>query len=104
MRMTLPGPRSWPGERTYVAARRSVSGLLADPDRDQLVNLLEYAFDSAPLTPSDFPVKVTRTAEAVEMRYSISDAITDLLFEPEASSDLRAVDRLRSRSRSGRSR
>ena len=89
-RAELVGP---PTDSNYAAWREvvfpeavredeTVSGLLADPDRHQLVNLLEYAFDSAPLTPSDFPVKVTRTAEAVEMRYSISDAIKDLLFEP----------------------
>ena len=78
-------------ETTFPEAARAddtVSGPLADPDRDRIANLFEYAFGSAPLVSSSSPVSVARTSTHLEIRYPMHEAAADVILQPEAASDL----------------
>ncbi len=76
---------------TFPEATRAddaVSGPLADPDRDRLANLFEYAFGIEPLTSSSSLVSVARTSTHLEIRYPRHQGVSDIVLEPEAGSDL----------------
>jgi hypothetical protein len=65
-----------------------IAGPLADPDRDRLANLFEYAFGSDPLTSSSPPITVLKTPTHLEIRYPRQQDATDVVIMPEAASDL----------------
>jgi len=75
------------------ARRATVWGELADPDGDGVVNLLEYAFGGDPMlaSPDTRPQTHFVTEGGVEylaVTFRPNPSAIDLLFEPQASSDL----------------
>ena len=66
----------------------AISGENADPDSDQLVNLIEYALNLAPKSPEISPV--TKLASGVYLALSAAKnpAASDLVWGAEVSSDL----------------
>ncbi|MBC8009440.1 MAG: fibronectin type III domain-containing protein, partial [Burkholderiales bacterium] len=79
--------RAW--RRTHFATPENTgpAANLADPDADGLVNLLEYALSTAPLSPGTAPnVRVTNIEPALQIEFL--RARTDLTYEVLASSTL----------------
>ena len=74
-------------------AEPGVSGDLADPDGDGIVNLLEYALNLDPFTPGRTGLPVTSTlaqggAAYATLTYTKVKAATDLTYAVEVSADL----------------
>ena len=62
----------------------------ADPDKDGLSNLMEYALDTDPLFPTHrLPAKTTMDASGIAYTYSADNAKSDIRYVVESSRDLR---------------
>jgi hypothetical protein len=72
---------------TAQLANPAISGPTADPDGDDLPNLLEYALARDPLAPESEPhVRITNIAPSLAIEFL--RARSDLTYTVEASSDL----------------
>ncbi len=79
---TLPSPTN----RTCDSATPS---LAPAPDGDLYANILEFVFATSPGDPNDKPdIKVTETAEAVELSFKGSSELGDVRVTLEQSPDL----------------
>jgi hypothetical protein len=65
-----------------------ISGALADPDRDGLSNLMEYALGLPPLAPEVNPFNPRVVGGYFQLTYSRSKSATDVSLTVEYSSDL----------------
>jgi hypothetical protein len=71
------------------------SGPAADPDKDGIVNLLEFAFDLQPKTPDvgglpDGELKLTGADRFLTFTYKRRPASDGLIYQPQTSSNLAA--------------
>ncbi len=79
---------------TEEQADDSISGILADPDEDGLINLLEYALDGNPRvgTPALVGIEIDRNAEGapehVTVDFPWANGMTDVAYRIEYSTDL----------------
>jgi hypothetical protein len=72
------------------ASNPAISGDLADPDGDGIVNLLEYALNLDPNTPgaNGLPIaQVDPGCGCLTLIYTKVISATDLMYSPEAASD-----------------
>lgn len=88
---TAPVPTGFYSTRisTQVAAIYSIIDPLADPDRDGISNMLEYALHLDPLVPdvTGLPT-LDRSGDTVALVYRKNAAASDLTFSVEQSYDL----------------
>jgi len=66
----------------------SVSGALADPDGDGIVNLIEYASNLDPKNRDSLPSQTGVENGFLTLTYARNKNASDLVFSPEVSSDL----------------
>lgn len=66
----------------------AVSGATADPDHDQLANLLEYALDTDPLHSGPSPVVVDQEAGGLKLTTAKNPAASDVSWSAEVSGNL----------------
>jgi hypothetical protein len=95
-----PSFASWQQDQFTPAQLADVliSGPNADPDQDGIVNLLEYAFLAAPLSPNrpgDF-IQAGTTSIGPETYLTITfparDPVDDLFYQPQISGNLARWD------------
>ncbi len=67
-----------------------ISGAQADPDHDGIVNLLEYAFNTDPLSPQAEPWQLGKNAGGLTLTFSADSWRTDLRYTVEASDNLQS--------------
>lgn len=75
----------WPG-----VTNPAIVGELADPDRDGLVNLLEFALALDPAATSTFPASLTRNGATLEFSYTRSALATGITYQVQWSDTLAA--------------
>jgi beta-glucanase (GH16 family)/regulation of enolase protein 1 (concanavalin A-like superfamily) len=75
----------WPG-----VSDPAIIGDLADPDRDGLLNLLEFSLALDPTVTSTLPATVIRHAAMLEFTYTRSSLATGVTFQVEWSDTLAA--------------
>jgi beta-glucanase (GH16 family)/regulation of enolase protein 1 (concanavalin A-like superfamily) len=73
----------WPG-----VSDPAIIGNLADPDRDGLVNLLEFALALDPATASTLPVNFVRNGATLEFTYTRSAIATGITYQVQWSDTL----------------
>jgi hypothetical protein len=66
----------------------SISGESADPDGDQLANLIEYALGLAPKSPSTLPVTMIDLNGYLALTANKNPAATDLIWDAEITANL----------------
>ncbi len=66
----------------------AISGILADPDSDGLINRVEFVLGTAPLEISPTPVSLTRSGDTLSLVHDRRKALAEGTVEVEASADL----------------
>jgi hypothetical protein len=65
-----------------------ISGETADPEDDQLANLIEYALGLAPKSPDASPVSLVQPANYLTLTAAKNPAATDIIWGAEVSENL----------------
>ena len=94
-RLYLPAVIPWTSWRTDLAhftlteqADPLISGETADPDKDGLPNLLEYAFRTSPMTRTGRQDTLAKTPAELTLDFPVNRDATDLIITVEWSTDL----------------
>ena len=66
----------------------AISGDTADPDADQLANLIEYALGLPPQTPNASPTTLLNAGGYLALSTTKNQAATDIVWDAEVSGDL----------------
>lgn len=94
-RLYLPAPwSSWRNDTSnFTVAEQgnaAISGETADPDKDGLPNLLEYAFRTSPKTRTGRQDTLGKTPSELTLDFPVNREATDLVITVEWSTDLSA--------------
>lgn len=92
----LPPYAQWQSAQFPGGTSFAESGTGDDPDKDGLINLLEYALGSEPMLPSPSPAVLGTITVGAESYYTLTvlknPAATDVVVSAEAGSTLRSGD------------
>ncbi len=82
---------TWRAAYFGIPGDSGVAADLADPDGDQIPNLIEYATGTYPTRPSASPVTSTRTGDHLAIFFNRSRDATDIIYRVLAGNDLPPV-------------